>query len=274
MTARRFDLLRTPGFLSALALLVINDVWLKAAFGNWFTGKLSDVAGVAAFALFLTACVPARRTRWHVATAIAFVFWKLPASDPLTAFWSEHLWAIGRVADATDLIALAILPVSWHYASVAAPMASLQRMRPAVAVMSIVAFSATSRPYESVEDNGSFAMPFSRESLPQALAWADSADSTWSHTYKRGRDHDVVEFWFRNSDIAAQGEIVGDAVLPTALHLHTLKSRDDARHIKPLAHRTMQRIIESLRLGKVLPPRREEGCTGYRFGNCGFAPRR
>lgn len=270
MIRRRFDLLRTPGFLIALVLLIANDVWLKAAFGNWFTGKLSDVAGVAAFALFLTACVPSRRTLWHVATAIAFATWKLPASEPLIAFWSAHLWAIGRVVDPSDLLALAILPASWNYARIAAPIASLERLRPAVAVLSISAFAATSPPYESSEDNGSFAMPYPREALPEMLARADSADSTWTHSYERGRSRDVVTFWFRNSDIKAEGEIVGGDALPTTLHLQKLGTRYARGQLKVTAHRTMQRIIESMLLGKVVPPQPSEGCRDYRERSCGY----
>ena len=36
--------LSSPGFLVALAVLLANDLWWKAAFGNWLTGKLSDFA--------------------------------------------------------------------------------------------------------------------------------------------------------------------------------------------------------------------------------------
>ena len=38
--------LSSPGFLVALAVLLANDLWWKAAYDNWLTGKLSDFAGL------------------------------------------------------------------------------------------------------------------------------------------------------------------------------------------------------------------------------------
>jgi len=40
-------------FIVGLGLLLLNDHVLKATYGNWFTGKLSDVAGLLIFPLFL-----------------------------------------------------------------------------------------------------------------------------------------------------------------------------------------------------------------------------
>lgn len=44
-----------PVFLTALTLLVLNDHVLKQAFGNWWTGKLSDGAWVILAPLFMIA---------------------------------------------------------------------------------------------------------------------------------------------------------------------------------------------------------------------------
>ncbi len=49
---KRFDLLRSPVLLGAVGVLLLNDFVLKAAFHSWLTGKLSDVAGLAAFTIF------------------------------------------------------------------------------------------------------------------------------------------------------------------------------------------------------------------------------
>ncbi|WP_434381180.1 hypothetical protein [Melittangium boletus] len=44
-----------PLVLGAVALLILNDHWFKAAWPSWWTGKLSDVAGLAMFPLLLQA---------------------------------------------------------------------------------------------------------------------------------------------------------------------------------------------------------------------------
>ena len=55
---KRFDLLRSPLLLLAVGMLLLNDFVLKAAFHNWVTGKLSDVAGLAAVTIFCCALWP------------------------------------------------------------------------------------------------------------------------------------------------------------------------------------------------------------------------
>ena len=62
--ARGVFLLTSPAFIAALTLLILNDWVLKPAFSNWVTGKLSDVAGLVAFAMFGTALLPDRRWRF------------------------------------------------------------------------------------------------------------------------------------------------------------------------------------------------------------------
>lgn len=50
------NLLLHPWVLISIAVLVVNDQLLKAAFpGTWWTGKLSDFAGLAFFPIFLLA---------------------------------------------------------------------------------------------------------------------------------------------------------------------------------------------------------------------------
>lgn len=110
-TTDRFALLRSPLLLLAVAVLLLNDFVLKAAFHNWFTGKLSDFSGLAAFAIFWCAAWP--RHVWTVGSCIAalFVFWKSPYSTGAIEVANAILpFAIGRTVDYTDLIAL---PVVW-----------------------------------------------------------------------------------------------------------------------------------------------------------------
>jgi hypothetical protein len=108
--------------LAALALLLLNDWWLKPAGGFW-VGKVSDLAG-----LFL---VPlpifgARRALWPLlgarafplvvcaAVAVVFVLVKTNRSGAVLAaqWWPwPQIWGAPRVVcDPTDLLALAALP--------------------------------------------------------------------------------------------------------------------------------------------------------------------
>ncbi len=144
---KRFDLLRSPLFLIALAALVLNDLVLKAVFHNWLTGKLSDFAGLAAFALFCCALWPERR--WVIAAAVgaAFSYWKSPYSQGLIDLSNGLLpLHIARTVDYTDLVAL---PVIWICCALA-PRLRLLRMRQfqvwLIAGVSLVAFTGTSTP--------------------------------------------------------------------------------------------------------------------------------
>lgn len=135
-----------PAFLVALAVLALNDHVLKWQFGTWWTGKLSDVAGVFLLPLLIVGLLrmvpPGRRllsrkpTAVHAAaigvTAIGFVLVKtIPAVDRAyevtvgTLRWvgrsAPVLWG-GEVAawrpiivtpDPTDLIVLPVLAASW-----------------------------------------------------------------------------------------------------------------------------------------------------------------
>ncbi len=104
-----------------MALLAVNDHWAKAAYGTWFTGKLSDFAGVVFFPLLVEllpvgAGIVGRR-RAVLITALGFTLVKtLPAA---TGAWNTLFgavyqavgWADGArlICDPTDLIALSAL---------------------------------------------------------------------------------------------------------------------------------------------------------------------
>ncbi len=136
MTARAA--LLHPIVLTAIALLVINDHVLKGAAPGVLTGKLSDVAGMVFFPIFLAALLElfgARHRRLvlgcAIATGIVFAATKTipPAAEayriglgaiqwPFRALLSivrgDGVPALARVAmtmDPTDLIALPALSV-------------------------------------------------------------------------------------------------------------------------------------------------------------------
>jgi hypothetical protein len=125
-----------PIALLSAATLALNDHVLKSAFGAWWTGKLSDVAGLVLFPFVLVAAaelVAAARGRYHgpdartlrgalAATAVGFALVKLvPVAGtiyahalaalqwPVRARWIE----VTLVQDATDLLALPALVVAW-----------------------------------------------------------------------------------------------------------------------------------------------------------------
>jgi hypothetical protein len=108
---KRFDLLRSPLLLLAVGVLLLNDFVLKAAFHDWLTGKLSDVAGLAAFTIFCCALWPRHVRAFGGAITVPFAFWKSPyASGAIEAANAVLPFAIGRTVDYGDLSAL---PVVW-----------------------------------------------------------------------------------------------------------------------------------------------------------------
>jgi hypothetical protein len=98
-------------FLTALALLLLNDFWLKVQFPGVVTGKLSDFAGIAVIALPCLAAFPRRARAIYLAIAAAFLWWKSSLSGSFISFANEVLpYAIARVVDYSDLLALLVLP--------------------------------------------------------------------------------------------------------------------------------------------------------------------
>lgn len=113
---RDFEVFAQPGFLLALALLLLNDWYLKAHFASWLTGKLSDFAGLYVFAQFLAVCLGARIVWTAVATAVLFVAWKSPLATPLIDFVNHYsVVKIHRTIDYTDLVAIAVLPLAVRF---------------------------------------------------------------------------------------------------------------------------------------------------------------
>jgi hypothetical protein len=134
-TAPATELLAHPAFLASLALWLLNDHVLKAAFGSWLTGKLSDVAGLSAFPVVLAATAELflpRAARTHAidvaAAAVAVAFASVQISDVAAQLFSHGLglaqWParalvallagravpgalpVAHVMDASDLLAL------------------------------------------------------------------------------------------------------------------------------------------------------------------------
>lgn len=95
-------------FLAAVAALALNDHVFKAQFGNWWTGKLSDVVGPVVVATLIA--VPLGRTVGIAATTVGFVALK---TVPGVAELAAPILGGTTLRDATDLIGLAALIPLW-----------------------------------------------------------------------------------------------------------------------------------------------------------------
>ncbi len=110
------DIFTSPAFLISLLTLLANDLLLKEVFHNWFTGKLSDFAGLFVFPLFWIGLFPNYRKTIIAITALGFVYWKTPYADSFIELWNTHLFfKVGRINDYTDFLALASLPLAYSY---------------------------------------------------------------------------------------------------------------------------------------------------------------
>lgn len=183
----------SPAFLVAVALLVLNDWVLKGAFGNWVTGKVSDFAGLFAFALFWGVLLPRRRGAVIGMTAIAFMFWKSPLSTDALATWNAlGIWPLARVIDYTDWLALAALYPAYRLldrASLVGDRSARSRRTQtfrqrcaavATALVAMAAFMATSvgLPSYPVPDPEGYLVPGGRREVRVAL------DSLGFRTYE------------------------------------------------------------------------------------------
>lgn len=122
--ARPFDPrhgVRQPAWWAALALLVLNDHALKGAhvLPGFLTGKLSDFAGLVVAPVLAVAVLRARSrdARLAVFALVACAFAAIKTSPAMSDLYVRALGALGitarNVCDATDLLALAILPFAW-----------------------------------------------------------------------------------------------------------------------------------------------------------------
>jgi hypothetical protein len=141
----RLQPLASPLFIGALALLVLNDFAFKGLFHNWFTGKLSDFAGLFALAIFCATLWPRHRQIVGVGLAAAFAFWKSGSSQPVIDWINSFApFGIGRTVDPTDLIALPSIWLGLWAAHRVRPWPLPDFARLALALFAPIAFTATS----------------------------------------------------------------------------------------------------------------------------------
>lgn len=99
-----------PIALGAIGLLVVNDHVLKAAYPGFVTGKLSDVAGLAFFPLFLIAAyeLVIRRTASARAVVVA-------VTSTALVFSLVQIWPV-----ATDAYRFGLGAIQWPFRLIAA----------------------------------------------------------------------------------------------------------------------------------------------------------
>jgi hypothetical protein len=116
MSLKQSDKILHPLFIGSLSLLLINDFYLKAEFGNFLTGKISDFVGLFVFAVFWSQVFPKTKNWISLLTGIGFIIWKTPLVTPLIEIFNEHsFFTIQRVIDYSDYMALIVLPFSHRF---------------------------------------------------------------------------------------------------------------------------------------------------------------
>ena len=104
----RGELVLHPVALVGLAVLLVNDHLLKSAVPGWWTGKLSDLAGLAFFPFLLVALVdvlrrrgrPGTRTAVVAACATAAVFTAIKTSGVAREAWTGAVGLLRYPVDA------------------------------------------------------------------------------------------------------------------------------------------------------------------------------
>ncbi|MGH1492611.1 MAG: hypothetical protein ACRBK7_25005 [Acidimicrobiales bacterium] len=148
--------LADPRFLVALVVLIVNDQWLKAAYGSWLTGKLSDVAGLVVFPTIVGVVVSmaARRRQGPqlltLALGLSGLWFAAMKTTPLVAQVTERLFETLTarpstiVVDPTDLIGLVGLAIAWPVLNDARPLIDAKFVRAVLLGTGLIACLATS----------------------------------------------------------------------------------------------------------------------------------
>ncbi|MEZ5411801.1 MAG: hypothetical protein R2761_27455 [Acidimicrobiales bacterium] len=109
----RTERLIHPAVVGAVALLALNDHVLKPRWPGLITGKLSDVAGLFVVAVMSAVIVgPQHRQRSTIALAAAGVAFAALKLLPGVAELVSPVLGGTTIADPTDLVALAVLPLA------------------------------------------------------------------------------------------------------------------------------------------------------------------
>ena len=144
----QFQYILNPVFVISLVLLILNDFIFKSQFDNWFTGKLSDFAGIAVFVLFFSVFFKNKKAVFII-SAVLFILWKSEYSQAFIDFWNQlPVLKIDRVVDYSDLFCLLILFPLYSYEPVKKAFSSntiKKSMAYPIIALTIFSITATSR---------------------------------------------------------------------------------------------------------------------------------
>ncbi|MCB9359959.1 MAG: hypothetical protein H6587_02810 [Flavobacteriales bacterium] len=167
MTSKKSDILVSKAFLIGLAILLLNDWFLKYNFSNFITGKLSDIAGLFIFPLFLYSFLPKQKNAIYILTCVCFIIWKLPITNSIIEYWNSfNLYSINRVIDYTDLFCLLILPFSYNYKSKLYKLPLKHTFINSIGVVAFFAFCSTAGTHGSL---AGYSYPISKKSLEKTI---------------------------------------------------------------------------------------------------------
>lgn len=134
-------------FLGSLALLLINDQFLKWYYHNWLTGKLSDFAGLFCFTCFLLAFFPCYKKLITFAVVVLFIFWKSQYLEPVISLLANYGISLSRTVDWTDLIAIPVVFLAIKFVS-NFTISKARLSHALIGMFALIAFTATSMPLE------------------------------------------------------------------------------------------------------------------------------
>lgn len=206
---KHLSILSSPGFLAGLVLLLANDWFLKDYLYNWFSGKLSDFAGMFIFPLFWVALFPRLGKHAFWASALWFIYWKSPYSQWMLDSWNElGLYSIHRVVDLTDLLALVMVPLAYRYWN-SKPDTIPFKLHPLFPLgIAAFAFMATSQVHSKFSPNDSFVLPYGKNILYKRLdqlgtVYVEKASIQWE------QNPDTISFNFSAPESYKSAESYG-----------------------------------------------------------------
>lgn len=211
MKKANHTLLLHPFFIVCLLVLLLNDIVLKYQYHNWLTGKLSDVAGVAAFAIFFTSILPQKKKWVYVLTVVAFAWWKSPLAQPFIGLCHATFYLpVNRVVDYTDYAALLILFLTWGLQPVAAIALYRKLTAFTLGTVSVFAFCATSA-YKHVqaEDRRIYIGKDYKTSLTEK-AILHRLDSL--HIEYKKDSFDIAKVYYRGNYLYTEKDTVADTL--------------------------------------------------------------
>ncbi len=215
---RKSFLLVSPAFLLSVGLLVLNDHLLKSSNPGWLTGKLSDFAGLFAFAVFWLVVFPQRPRFVLAAIAMIFSFWKSSLSQPLFDAWNGlGVFQIGRTVDYSDLIALAMLPLAKWFYDRATHVTASPRWVAVSAVAALFAFTATS-PGPTPESQAEFARRY-------ATFEFGSAGPTYVVSLRR----DAIYAQWERASFHVSGSLAGDGHSANIIQFERIRAANEGK---------------------------------------------